>query len=170
MRVITRMPNTKDPWLSPGDSGPCACTQLRRTARKVTALYDQALAPAGVTVTQYALLVNVGRLGKLSRTALANRLGMDRTTLTRNLMPLEKADLITGAEGEDRRERLICLSPAGLRKVRQSYELWENAQRDFTSRMGETNLKQFRSALTAAEVSSEPPKTVPGRVRIIPIL
>jgi DNA-binding MarR family transcriptional regulator len=160
MRVITRMSKQKDQWLSPSESGPCACTQLRRTARKVTALYDRALEPAGVTVTQHALLVNIGRSGKLSRTALATRLGMDRTTLTRNLMPLEKAGLIVGAEGEDRRERLICLSAAGIRKLRQSYELWENAQHDFTSQMGEEKIAQYRLALKAAETAAG---TIPDR-------
>ena len=94
MRVIARMSKQADLPSYSSEYGPCACSQLRRTARKLSALYDQTLAPAGITVTQYALLVNVARAGKISRTALAAQLGMDRTTLTRNLMPLEKAGFV----------------------------------------------------------------------------
>src|SRR5690242_21737079 len=91
MSVITRMSNETSPdrWLSPSTLGPCACSQLRRTTRKVSSLYDDMLSSAGLTNSQYSLLVNVGREGAVSRTALAERLGMDRTTLTRNLKPLE---------------------------------------------------------------------------------
>jgi DNA-binding MarR family transcriptional regulator len=138
-----------------GEDGPCACSQLRRTARKVTAIYDRALQPAGITITQYALLVNVARAGEMSRTVLATQVGMDRTTLTRNLMPLEKAGLLVPAKSEDRRERLIQLSAEGLRKVRQSFTLWRTAQRSFASEMGVAQLERFRSILTVAEKATE---------------
>jgi DNA-binding MarR family transcriptional regulator len=141
------------PYLS--EYGPCACSQLRRAARKLSLLYDQALQPAAVTVTQYALLVNVARAGEISRTALATQLGTDRTTLTRNLLPLEKAGLIVPAESADRRERLIRLSAGGTRKVRESFPLWQKAQERFASQMGPAKLKQFRAALKAAELAAE---------------
>lgn len=83
---------------------PCVCTQLRRTARLISLVYDEALAPAGVTVTQYALLARIGRTAGLSRTALAAQLGMERTTLTRNLGPLERAGFVISKPAEDRRE------------------------------------------------------------------
>ena len=134
--------------------GPCACSQLRRAARKLSALYDRSLEDAGVTVTQYALLVNIARAGAISRTALAAQLGMDRTTLTRNLMPLEKAGLLGAAKSADRRERLICLSETGTNKVHESYGLWKKAQKFFALQMGPAKLKQFRSALRAAEAAA----------------
>jgi len=134
--------------------GPCACSQLRRAARKLSALYDRSLEDAGVTVTQYALLVNIARAGEISRTALATQLGMDRTTLTRNLMPLEKANLLSAARSADRRERLIRLSEKGTSKVHESYVLWKKAQEAFASQMGPVKLKQFRSALRAAEAAA----------------
>jgi DNA-binding MarR family transcriptional regulator len=138
-----------------GEEGPCACSQLRRAARKITAIYDHALQPAGISITQHALLVNVARAGEISRTALATKLGMDRTTLTRNLMPLEKLGLLVPAKSKDRRERLIQLSAKGLRKVHQSFELWRTAQRSFTSEMGVAKLKQFREVLRTAEEVAE---------------
>jgi DNA-binding MarR family transcriptional regulator len=113
------------------------------------------LSSAGLTNSQYSLLVNVGREGSVSRTALAERLGMDRTTLTRNLKPLEAEKLIVSAKSDDRRERLLKLSPTGRQKLRKSYEQWETAQRLFTSQLGETTLRQLRTILHAAEQAAE---------------
>jgi DNA-binding MarR family transcriptional regulator len=157
MRVITRMLNRApvDPWLVPNEYGPCACTQLRRAARKVSALFDYALQPAGLTVTQYALLVNIARGKAVSRTALAAKLGMERTTLTRNLIPLEKADLLVFEAGADRREHLLRLSRKGMRKLRHSYGLWAGAQKRFAECIGAAELSQFRTALTSAEAAAE---------------
>jgi DNA-binding MarR family transcriptional regulator len=114
-------------------------------------LYDAVLAPSGLTVTQYSLLANVARAGKVSRTVLADKVGMDRTTLTRNLQPLSAGKLISTSTGEDRREHLICLSPAGQRKLRQSFPLWEEAQRRFASEMGRGPLRELRALLTSVE-------------------
>jgi DNA-binding MarR family transcriptional regulator len=143
------------PWHSPSEFGPCACTQIRRTARKISALYDAALTESGLTITQHALLVNVGRHGAIGRTALAALLGMDRTTLTRNLKPLERSNLIVAAPSNDRRERLLTLSAAGVRKLRQSYALWNAAQARFLKQLGDEGLGRLRAALTAAETTAE---------------
>ena len=114
-------------------------------------VYDRALSPAGITVTQYALLVNVARAERISRTVLADRLGMDRTTLTRNLGPLEKSGLLIPADSEDRRERLIQLSEAGVRKVGEGFGLWRKVQKSFAAEMGEGNLRQFLKVLKKTE-------------------
>jgi DNA-binding MarR family transcriptional regulator len=155
MSVITRiLKKDSDRWLATGESGPCACSLLRRVTRKVTALYDEALQTAGLTVTQYAILVNVGRAGQISRSALAAQLGMDRTTLTRNLIPLEKQLLTVAYRSKDLRARLLGISPAGRRKLRQSFTLWENAQKKFASQIGLDALEQFRAVLEVAEASA----------------
>jgi DNA-binding MarR family transcriptional regulator len=133
------------------DLGACACSQIRRTARKISLLYDAILSPAGLTVTQYALLVNVERLGAVSHTALSTHLGMERTTLTRNLRPLITAKLIATAPGEDRRAHLLRLTPTGRRKLQRSVPLWEEAQRRFISQMGAQPLKELESLLVSAE-------------------
>jgi DNA-binding MarR family transcriptional regulator len=144
-----------EPWLIPSNYGACACTQLRRTARKISAYYDRMLQVSGLTVTQYALLVYVARAGQVSRTALANQLGMDRTTLTRNLIPLERSSLIASAKSADLREHLIRLSPKGVGILRQSYTLWENAQKGLVSQMGAAPLTKLRAALKSAETAAE---------------
>jgi DNA-binding MarR family transcriptional regulator len=130
------------------DLGACACSQLRRTARVASAVYDRFLAPVGLTVTQYAILVNIGRADQIRRTDLAAVLGMERTTLTRNLRPLERKKLIKTVAGADRRERLIQLTTAGLKRLAESHPLWEKAQRYVIGELGEHGLAQLRAALT----------------------
>src|SRR6185295_10590211 len=116
-------------------------------ARKVSSLYDQFLSASGLTNTQYSILINVARAGSVSRTALAERLGMERTTLTRNIRPLEQAKWIEATASDDRRERLLRLSPNGTRKLRQSYALWEEAQKAFQAEIGKGVLEQLRKTL-----------------------
>jgi DNA-binding MarR family transcriptional regulator len=142
-------------WHNFGELGPCACSQVRRAARKLSLLYDHALAEVGLTVTQYGVLVNVARAGELSRTALAAILGMDRTTLTRNLGPLERSKLIVKAPSEDRRQRLLCLSLEGKRKLRESYSVWERVQTQFLRKIGVETFNELRQALETAEKAAE---------------
>jgi DNA-binding MarR family transcriptional regulator len=132
--------------------GPCACSQLRRSARAVSALYDEFLAPAGITVTQYAILVNIGRQEDgISRTALAGLLGMDRTTLTRNLRPLEKGKLVSWkTDLTDRRATILRLTPAGSRKIERAFMLWADVQRKFVDGFGVGNFEQLRELLAGA--------------------
>src|ERR1700744_4859652 len=93
--------------------GPCLCSQVRRIARKLSSLYDTILAPENLTITQYSLLANIGRAGQLSHSVLAEKVGMERTTLTRNLYPLTRAKWVVTAKGEDRRQHLLQLTAAG---------------------------------------------------------
>src|SRR6266446_10286344 len=87
--------------LHPPKLGPCACSQVRRLSRKLSSLYDTLLSPERLTITQYSLLANIERAGQLSHTVLAEKVGMDRTTLTRNLlMPLVRIDLIQGKSSD----------------------------------------------------------------------
>jgi DNA-binding MarR family transcriptional regulator len=145
-----------EPWRSPSPLGHCICSQLRRAARRLSSFYDTTLAECGLTITQHALLVNIARHGQVSRTALASLLGMDRTTLTRNLQPLERTHLlIPGAAGVDRREKLLRLSPTGLRKLSQSYQRWEKAQENFALEMGAAQLDHLRELLKSAELATE---------------
>ena len=143
--------------------GPCSCTGLRRASRAVTAFYDGMLAPAGLTVTQYAILVNVARAGVISRTELAARLGMDRTTATRNLRPLEREGLLTDQAGEDRRERAVALTAAGRRRMEKGFVLWERAQTAFAEALGEDALGRLRAVL--AEVGEAARKVGEGESR-----
>jgi DNA-binding MarR family transcriptional regulator len=131
--------------------GPCACAEVRRVARKLTSLYDAALAPAEITITQYSLLATIGRAGQLSHTGLADKLGMDRTTLTRNLRPLIQAEWVAVTSGEDRRQHLLQLTATGKRKLNHSIPLWEKVQGQFAAEFGVQPLRELRSLVRLAE-------------------
>ena len=151
----------KEPWRNPA-LGPCACLQFRRTSRAVSALYDDFLSSEGLTVTQYALLVSIARAQGISRTMLAAKLEMDRTTLTRNLRPLERDGFVTQKSGADLRERILRLTASGQKRLDRSFPHWEAAQRAFFSEFGKDRFEVLRSLLgNAAEVS----KTVVQAIR-----
>src|ERR1700726_912326 len=130
--------------------GPCACSQVRRLARKLSSLYDTLLSPEDLTITQYSLLANIARAGQLSHAVLAEKVGMERTTLTRNLRPLTRAKWVATATGKDRRQHLLQLTPAGKRKLVRTLPLWEEAQRQFLSQIGTESLQELRTLLTSA--------------------
>ena len=131
--------------------GPCACSQVRRLARKLSSHYDTLLSPEGLTITQYSLLASIERAGRLSHAVLAENLGMDRTTLTRNLRPLTTTKWVSAAIGQDRRQHLLQLTAAGRRKLVRTLPLWEEAQRQFLSQIGTESLQELRTLLTSAE-------------------
>jgi len=122
---------------------------LRRTTRRVTRLYDQALRPTGLRLTQFALLANIARDGGLSITALAERLEMDRTTLTRNLRPLMQAGWVLVATGSDRRQRSVGLTQAGRRIYEEAYPLWQEAERKLRAEIGKDDSERLRRLLDA---------------------
>ncbi len=106
----------------------CACSKLRRSARIVSALYDEALAPSGLTVAQFALLRTLERTGPCSLTALAEASGLDRTTLNRNLRPLEEADMVASASGTDQRARIVQVTDVARAAMRTAAPHWRDAQ------------------------------------------
>lgn len=130
---------------------PCVCSQLRRTSRLISLVYDGALSPSGLTVTQYALLARIGRTDGLSRTSLAAQLGMDRTTLTRNLAPLERAGLVVNKPSEDRREKLLQLTAAGRKQAAAAKPLWLLAQKRMLRHLGKDRWHKLRDLLLLSE-------------------
>jgi DNA-binding MarR family transcriptional regulator len=126
------------------DPASCACFNIRKAARKVTQSYDRALLPAGLLATQFTLLaVLAGERGGIPMTRLAKRLGMDRTTLTRNLRVVERAKWVSVRAGEDPRERLVTLTTAGRKTFAQALPLWKDAQQRTAKRLGRANLNQL---------------------------
>lgn len=114
----------------------CACTRLRTAARLMTRAYDEALRPAGVTASQLAILaaVDVGEATSIAE--LSKRVAMDRTTLSRNLKPLEKARWIRlGAEGW-KRSKTVHVTAEGRQRLTRATALWESAQAHFLKRFG----------------------------------
>ncbi len=117
------------------DSRLCLCDTLRMTARAVTAVYDDALRPLGLRVTQLSLLARAASMGPVESWRLSEALGLDKTTLPRNLRPLERRGLIAIEPGEDRRTRLVRMTPAGEKLLKEASTRWRSVQASFKKRL-----------------------------------
>ena len=114
----------------------CVCFNTRNAARAVTRFYDDALASTGLKVTQLAILLVIRVNGAVTMQTLAATLGLNPSTLTRTLQPLDNGGFLQIEEGADRRKREVVLSAKGHRTLEQAFELWEQAQRDIRKRLG----------------------------------
>ncbi len=106
----------------------CTCFNLRKTTRVITQFYDHCLSPAGIRITQFSLLVSMAAEPTQTLTQLATNLVMDRTTLTRNLKPLEKAGFIQSIAAKDLRSKAYALTEKGQEALKIGIPLWEQAQ------------------------------------------
>lgn len=127
----------------------CACFNLRRATRAVTQLYDDALRPSGLRVTQFSLLVILQSNGPLSISVLAQQSGTDRTTLTRNAALLQAEGLVKIESGADARVRVVSLTAAGTRAVESAYPLWVAVQDALQKRVGTDVLGRLLRDLTS---------------------
>jgi len=127
--------------------GRCNCLAARRASRYLTAVYDQALGPAGIRATQFSMLYKLLRNGPLAIGELAAAMAMDRTTLSANLKPLERDGLIEMVPGEDRRMKKAVVTKAGLKCYQEALPLWRSVQNAFESRYGVKRAKVLRSSL-----------------------
>ena len=133
----------------------CTCFYLRRAARTISREYDRWLKPTGLKTTQFTLLSVASATGPLSITDLAAQLGMERTSLTRNLRPLEERGLIAVSPEGWKRTRLVELTDAGREILNQALPLWGQAQHAVTERMGAESAEELRKLLQAAIAESE---------------
>jgi DNA-binding MarR family transcriptional regulator len=133
----------------------CTCINLRVAARVVTRLYDEALEPSGIRITQLATLAVLTFYGPFTVKALANALVMDRTTLTADLKPLETRELVLIAPGADRRTRIVSVTPAGQAVLVKAIPLWQSTQQVMNETLGavrlETLLVNLREVVHAAQ-------------------
>src|SRR5215475_3957774 len=128
----------------------CNCFAVRSAARHVTQLYDQLLAPVGLRVTQFSILAQLRRRGPLTINALAEDLVMDRTTLGRNVQPLERDGLVRIEPApSDRRAREIHLTRAGERRLQAGTKAWSKAQARFEAGFGDRRAAELRTLLRA---------------------
>ena len=144
--IMTRSP-ANPTSLSDASAG-CVCFHLRRSARTVTQFYDRTLAPTGLRATQFTLMTVIRRTGGLPFSSLADVLGMDRTTLTRNLRPLEREGLVKIESGSDRRVRLVRLTRLGERKQSEAQPLWAKAHARVSEGIGENTWRALQKQLS----------------------
>jgi DNA-binding MarR family transcriptional regulator len=114
----------------------CACFSVRKAARAVTRAFDAALAPSGLEATQFSVLAAIAVTRRFTMGELADWLGLDRTTLTRNVRPLVRAGYVSTEPGADQRRRLLHLTAAGRRRLKSAFPLWRAAQRRVITAIG----------------------------------
>jgi DNA-binding MarR family transcriptional regulator len=135
-------------------SAPCNCAALRKAARYVTQLYDQHLAAAGLRNTQFTILARLKRLGPTTIHVLARDMVMDRTTLGRTIVPLERRRLIAVRRGrDDGRSRELHLTKVGVARLDAAFEGWAKAQAQFERALGGGRAARLRSLLHAVVAS-----------------
>ncbi len=136
---------TAPEWTNPAG---CNCLALRQAARHVSQFYDQFLAAHGLRATQYSILARLQRKGPMSINALAVDLVMDRTTLGRNILPLQRDGWISIKPGQrDGRSKELHLTRAGEARLRAASEGWRRAQARFEGTFGRKRAKALRALL-----------------------
>lgn len=134
------------PPAAPVTSSLCTCFRLRRASRRVTQVYDHELAAAGLSLNQYSILRRTEREPRVLG-GLADELGMDRTTLTRNLSPLVDAGLVETVRGRDARQRMVGLTQAGRDRLARAKPYWRRAQDLIDTMLGETGIQTLHGDL-----------------------
>jgi len=128
--------------------GLCNCSALRKATRRVSQLYDDALAAYGIKVTQRSILEHIADAGAPSVSELANAMAMDRSAMTRNLQPLEREGWVKALiNPNDRRSRYISLTAAGQAKLVETFDAWKTAQAGFERTFGQKAAADLRAAL-----------------------
>ena len=111
----------------------CYCTNLRRSANIISDFYDAALKDAGLTVAQYYLLINLSRLGSANITHWAAHVGLERSTMVRNIKLLQARNFVEASEGHG---KVFVLSPEGKRVLEMAVPLWQRAQEQIEDILG----------------------------------
>jgi DNA-binding MarR family transcriptional regulator len=126
----------------------CNGTAFRKATRRISQLFDEALAPCGLRSTQRSILIQIARLGQPSMGDLAEALVLDRSALAHNLKPLERDGFVeVTVDPADKRSRLVGLTSRGVTKLNDSFPLWEKAQRRFESAFGVDQARILRASL-----------------------
>lgn len=119
------------------DMTPCICGRLRRTSRALTRLYDEALEPVGITVTQFSVMRTLSRMERPTLVELAETTAHEKSALWRTLQPLVKKGWVGAATDKGARGQRFALTPAGLEKLNDALPHWRAAQAKVSETLGE---------------------------------
>lgn len=126
----------------------CLCFNLRRAARQISQAYDRALKPSGLRGSQFSCLAVLSHFPNGVRlSVLAERIGLDRTTLTRNIAHLERGGLVESLGEGDQRVRRLILTPRGRTRIAQAREAWAGAQSALADEYGADNTQALLALL-----------------------
>ncbi|ESA36365.1 family transcriptional regulator [Leptolyngbya sp. Heron Island J] len=129
-------------------SSTCAGLNFRKVSRVVTQHFDEILRPSGLLITQFTVLVALAKVRAIAITKLAEILMMDRTTLTRNLKPMQREGWLEIEPGQDKRTRIVSMSPDGEIALAKALPLWQQAQMNVVELLGEARWDVLLSQLT----------------------
>lgn len=135
----------------------CACFNFRKASRAVTQLFDESLQPTGLRSTQFVILVAIYLEQPVTIPALAKKMVMDRTTLSRNLKPLEHAEWVASEQAPGSRTKLYSVTEEGQRLISEALPLWEKAQERFVAHVGQRKwsgmIENLSDAIDAARLA-----------------
>ncbi|MES2716275.1 MAG: MarR family winged helix-turn-helix transcriptional regulator [Pseudomonadota bacterium] len=139
--------------MNSSDAQPQGCTnfKLRQLLRSVSRLYDAEIAQAGLKGSQFSLLSHVLTLGPIAPSVLAERMGMDASTLTRNLRPLIDKGWVLQGPGADARGRSVSITAAGKAKHAEARQHWKRAQQMLNQRLGAERVAQLHQLMDGAQ-------------------
>lgn len=147
--------------LEPPSPTGCSSQKVRRLSRHISQHFDHLVAGSGLKTTQYSLLSHLNRLGAVRPGELAASLGVDASTLTRNLQPLVAAGWVQLEAGADERSRQVSLTEEGRAKRAEAQRLWRRAQDSFNERLGVELVARLHAVIdecaAALEASDAPP-------------
>lgn len=128
----------------------CLCLHMQRAARNLARIFDEALRPFDLTNGQFSLLMSLNRPEPPPMKAVSSLLAMDRTTLTAALKPLERRGLVTiEPDPEDKRNRLLRLTPAGHRLLAKAFPLWQQTHEAIEKPFARGEVDALRAHLRA---------------------
>ena len=130
-------------------SNACYCIVLRKASRRISAVYDEALAPYGINIAQFSAMRNIKRYEPISLTDLADKLDLDRSTVGRNMKVLERMGIVATATGEDQREAALSLTEEGKALLARAEPIWHDVQVQIEERLGPEHSRQLSELLEA---------------------
>ena len=129
----------------------CACVRARRASRALTYVYDAALQPVGLKITQFSVLRTAQRMAPVSISVLAEEMALDRSTLGRNLLLLKHRGLVRLGEGDDLRERSVELTARARALLERATPLWDAAQAKVERQLGKQGVSTLFDLLLKLE-------------------
>jgi DNA-binding MarR family transcriptional regulator len=128
----------------------CLCLHAQRAARALARRFDDALRPLELTNGQFSLLMSLNRPAPPRLGSVADLLAMDRTTLTAALKVLERRGLVkVAADKEDRRSRLLTITPAGRALLDKAFPVWKETHAQAEKEISGISVDRLRAALRA---------------------
>ena len=150
----------KGPTAVPDSPRGCSSQKVRRLSRRISSHFDHVVAATGLKTTQYSLLNYAVALGPVRPGELARAMGLDASTLTRNLRPLIDAGWLEVGPGDDERSRTVRVTPAGVAKRLEAKRAWKRAQLSFNERLGTEKVAQLHALVdecsAALDATAEP--------------